>query len=159
MQRRKDMLHEATMKRTWFFAATVSLLLCFFSTAQAEMQMQFAGRVCLHLAGADSLTGPLQLDIMSYGTDTFPVFGKVPNGPSGPIPLHGTAIVDGNTASITLNASKDPVVSATYSIELNLKTLSGTYTLLQSRRQVMTEYPYEYSTSFSSDAVTLSACP
>src|SRR3990172_760079 len=113
------------------FLVLAGLCLFFVTTAQAEVQ--YLGEVCLTLTDPTRAPEPLRLGILSYGTDTFPLHGKIRNPISGGFtltPIHGTAVVDGNTITVTLNASMIPVpyiLSATYSISVDLRTLSGIF--------------------------------
>jgi hypothetical protein len=121
---------EDAMKKGCLVAVLVCLCLAFATTAQAEVQ--HIGKMCLTLAGP-SASEPMQVDILYYGTDIFPLHGKLSGNSL--VPVHGTAVIDGTKLNMTLTASNVDagmaLYSATYSITVNLTTLTGTFFTLR----------------------------
>ena len=129
------------MKKVGGMLLLVGLCLCFVSPAQAEVQ--YLGEVCIFLENITFVPEILRLSILTYGTDTYPLYGKLIPVNGGVVPLHGSAVVDGNTATITLNFSdvaRSPLIqilTATYSVSIDLLTLSGEYTTFKTRKTVL----------------------
>jgi len=142
--------------------------ICLFSTRTAHADVQYLGKVCLNLVSATAASETLQLESLSYGTDTFPVYGKILAPISGgfvPIPMHGGAVVNANTINISLNASRTSmgpgplILSATYSLELNLQTLSGSFVVYKYVPSTFAPSPNPFEIVGNSGTVTSQVCP
>lgn len=152
------------MKKICLLVSLICLFICSVTTAQAEVQ--YLGELCITLGGA-AADGhrTIQLGILSYGTDTFPVYGKIRrlvNEQVISIPFHGTAILDGTTVTMSLNASNTGVglFAGTYSISFDLQTLVGTYNSItydQFQGLPNPSQPYTISTLYG--PVTAQVCP
>ena len=148
------------MKKLFLLAL---LVISFCSVATAHAAVEYLGEVCLQLTNIVT-GGPqtLRLGILSYGTDTFPIHGKILIPISGGFvfePIHGTAVISGNTLQISLNASMMDYgpLSATYSISLNLGTLAGNFSLTTVEASgFMLPTP---SLTSSGGTVTVQTCP
>ncbi len=147
------------MKKVCFL---VLLGFCLCSVTNAQAEVQFLEKVCLNLVSASTASETLQLEILSYGTDTFPIYGKISSGGGALVPLHGTAVVNGNIVTMTLNASSltwGPL-TATYSLSIDLQLLSGTFRALTQTLPDILPNPSEPPlTILSGGTVTLQACP
>jgi hypothetical protein len=119
------------------YLASIFLVICLLlhmSTGTALAQPEYVGEVCIEFYGHMGGRPPMRLHVLSHGTDTFQLVGKMPDGEGHFMPVHGAAVFEGNNFLLmTLKGSAAGVYSATYSlaIDLNSQTYNGSITGLQ----------------------------
>jgi hypothetical protein len=150
----------AKMKKVCFLLVIV---VCFYAvTVQAEVQ--YLGEMCFTLSGTPAGPQTLRLGILSYGADTFPINGKIQqpiDGGFASIPLHGSGVVNGNTLSMSLDASSvvyGPLTS-TYSVIFDLQLLAGTFeAVILNRPSISPPPPGSPVYTSATGTVSLQAC-
>lgn len=109
------------MKRLWLFLIMFVLIL---AASNAHAEVQYLGDVCIKVTG-NHLGQHLRLEVLDYGTKIFPIHGLLNNS----IPLHGTASLQDQLVMFTLDGSYGALYTTTYTIELNILTLRGSFTV------------------------------
>ena len=128
-------------KKTCLLSVLFIVLLSFSFTTIALAEVNYLGEICFQMVdNATSQARILEMGLLSYGADHFPLNGKITEGQS-VIPVYGAAVWDGKSITITLNASSGLILSATYTLSVDPKTLSGEYTSITHQQLVFIQPP------------------
>ena len=121
-----------TMRRSFLIAFVVASLSLFLVVSDSSAEISYIGEVCIDLTSLyrDSPyyvpAKTAQLGILSYGAGYFSLNGKITDANSRVMPAVGTALLNADNAVLTLTAALG-IYSETYSITVDLKTLSGSF--------------------------------
>ena len=132
---------------------SVFIVIVFFSlattTAAEAQQVSYGGEVCFQLVSAAGLGAPpkfLQMGALSFGQNHFPLHGRAviqSQSDLATMPVHGTALVDGNNVIVSLNVvggQSSLASSAAFRLALDAASLSGTYRAIE-QQEVLTFAP------------------
>lgn len=145
--------------RTIFYLV---LLLFIPVSSHAQGDVSYIGEYCFDLVSVfpDRPIKNLQIGILSFGAGHFPLHGKaVVQGAI--LPVHGTAVLDGDSVSMTLNAAGPTPgsIKTTIYIHFTVSTSLGTYDEIYQLVPILGEpRQWQVETSIDSGSVTLHAC-
>ncbi len=139
------------------------LLLLFPASSHALGDVIYIGEYCFDLVSSDSTkpTKTFKVGILSYGSGYYPVHGKA-TVQGVVMPVHGTAVLDGDSVYMTLNAagpySNTPMATTIY-IRYDVSTSESSYSETYHFVQVMgAPISWPVMTATDNGSVTLHAC-